>query len=185
MELLRTQRLLLRPWEDSDLLAFFDLYSREDVIRWLGPHPRRALASREEARERLHRWQAHVQGLDPPLGLWAMVPLSADAGPSAPVGTILLLPLADASGPAGLIEVGWHLHPQHQGQGLATEAAEAVLAAAAQAGIDHVLALTEPDNIRSQAVAARLGMRDEGLTGRWFGLTTRQYRKTIRPDAGP
>jgi RimJ/RimL family protein N-acetyltransferase len=81
--------------------------------------------------------------------------------------------------------VGWHLHPQHQGQGLATEAAEAVLAAAAQAGIDHVLALTEPDNIRSQAVAARLGMRDEGLTGRWFGLTTRQYRKTIRPDAGP
>ena len=100
---LRTRRLLLRHWEDSDLLAFFDLYSREDVIRWLGPHPRRVLASKEEARDRLHRWQAHGQGLDAPLGLWATVPLSAGAGPPAPVGTILLLPLADASGPAGLI----------------------------------------------------------------------------------
>jgi RimJ/RimL family protein N-acetyltransferase len=185
MELLRTQRLLLRSWEDSDLLAFFDVYSREDVMRWLGPHPRRVVASREEARERLHGWQAYGQGLDPPLGLWAIVPLSVGAGPPAPVGTILLVPLADASGPAGLIEVGWHLHPQHQGQGLATEAAEAVLAAAAQAGIGQVLALTDPDNIRSQAVAARLAMRDEGLTSRWFGLTTRQYRKTIGPGGGP
>jgi len=28
-------------------------------------------------------------------------------------------------------------------------------------------------------------MRNEGLTSRWFGLTTRQYRKTIGPGAGP
>jgi RimJ/RimL family protein N-acetyltransferase len=178
MELLRTRRLLLRHWEDSDVLAFYDLYSREDVMRWLGPHPRRALASQEEARDRLRGWQAYGQGLDPPLGLWAMVPTGAGTEEPAPVGTTLLLPLADANGPAGLTEVGWHLHPQHQGQGLATEAAEAILTAAAQAGIDQVVALTDPDNVRSQAVAARLGMRDEGLTSRWFGLTARQYRKS-------
>ena len=177
MELLRTRRLLLRHWEDSDVLAFYDLYSREDVMRWLGPHPRRVLASPQEARDRLHGWQAYGQGLDPPLGLWAMVPTGT--GSWASVGTILLLPLADASGPSGLIEVGWHLHPQHQGQGLATEAAEAILTAAAEAGIDQVLALTDPDNVRSQAVATRLGMHDEGLTSRWFGLTTRQYRKSL------
>jgi RimJ/RimL family protein N-acetyltransferase len=146
-------------------------------MRWLGPHPRRALASQEEARDRLRGWVAYGQGLDPPLGLWAMIPTGAEE--PVPVGTILLLPLADASGPSGLIEVGWHLHPQHQGQGLATEAAEAILTAAAEAGIDQVLALTDPDNIRSQAVAARLGMHDEGLTSRWFGLTTRQYRKSL------
>lgn len=40
----------------------------------------------------------------------------------------------------------------------------------------EVLALTDLDNTPSQAVATRLGMRDEGTTGRWFGLTTRQYR---------
>jgi len=51
MELLRTPRLLLRHWEEPDLPAFFDLYSRDDVMRWLGPHPRRALATLDEARE--------------------------------------------------------------------------------------------------------------------------------------
>jgi len=56
---------------------------------------------------------------------------------------------------------------------------------AAQAEIDQVLALTDTDNVRSQAVAARPGMRDESLTSRWFGLTTRQYRKTVRPRARP
>jgi len=40
-----------------------------------------------------------------------------------------------------------------------------------------VLALTDPDNVRSQAVAARLGMSDEGTTDRWFGLIARQFRK--------
>jgi RimJ/RimL family protein N-acetyltransferase len=181
VELLRTRRLLLRRWAEPDLPAFFDLYSREEVTRWLGPQPRRALATPDEGRERLGRWRARAQELDPPLGLWAVVPLIPGAQPGQPVGTLLLMPLEDADGPAGLVEVGWHLHPQHQGQGLATEAAEAVLAAAARAGFEQVLALTDLDNVASQAVAARLGMRDEGVSERWFGLTMRQYRST-RPS---
>ena len=170
---------MLRNWEEADLPAFFDLYSREDVARWLGAHPRRALATAEQARERLGRWHAREREIAPPLGLWAIVPLVP--GPqSRPVGTIPFLPLADASGPTGLIEVGWHLHPDHQGLGFATQAAAAVLAVAAEAGIEQVLALTDLDNIRSQAVAARLGMRDDGITDRWFGLTSRQFRWTAR-----
>jgi len=167
MELLRTPRLLLRRWEEPDLPAYFDLYSLEDVMRWLGPHPRRALATLDEARERMGRWHDRERALDPPLGLWAIVPLLSRIGPRQPVGTIPLVPLVDASGPTGLIEIGWHLHPRYQGQGLATEAAGAILAAAPQAGIDQVLALTDLDNTPSQAVAARLGMRDEGTTDRW------------------
>jgi RimJ/RimL family protein N-acetyltransferase len=168
---------VLRHWEESDLPAFFDIYSRDDVMRWLGPHPRRALATMDEARERLARWIAGTTKLDPPLGMWAMVPLTPAAKELA--GTLLLLPLTDADGPTGLLEIGWHLHPRCQGQGFATETAEAVLAAAGAAGIGEVLALTDLDNVRSQAVAARLGMRNEGTTDRWFGLTTRQYRKTL------
>ena len=181
MELLRTPRLLLRHWEESDLPAFFDLYSRDDVMRWLGSHPRRTLATLDEARERLGRGAP---------GNETSTRRSA-CGPSSrwlparrhqpPAGTVLLMPLADADGPTGLIEVGWHLHPRHQGQGFATEAAGALLAAAAGAGIGQVLALTDLDNVRSQAVAARLGMRDEGTTDRWFGLTARQFRKILAP----
>jgi RimJ/RimL family protein N-acetyltransferase len=179
VELLRTPRLLLRQWEESDLPAFFDIYSREEVARWLGPQPRRALASPEEARERLLRWHAREDGLDRPLGLWAIVPLAAAtpaATPAGPVGTALLLPLTDASGPTGVTEIGWHLHPRHQGQGLATESASALLAAARDTGLDQILALTDPDNVPSQAVATRIGLHDDGLTDRWFGLTLRQFR---------
>jgi len=174
MESLRTDRLLLRHWDESDLAAFFDLYSREEVARWLGAHPRRPLATAAEARERLGRWRDHERGLSAPFGLWAMVPRAADGSPGQPVGTLLLLPLSDGDGPTGLVEVGWHLHPEHQGRGLATEAARAVLARAAAAGIDQVLAITDLDNAASQRVAVRLGMADEGMTERWFGLTARQ-----------
>jgi len=55
---------------------------------------------------------------------------------------------------------------------------------AATAGIGQVLALTDLDNVRSQAVAARLGMSDEGTTDRWFGLTARQFRKTLAAGNG-
>jgi RimJ/RimL family protein N-acetyltransferase len=185
MELLRTDRLLLRHWEKSDLAAFFDLYSREEVVRWLGAHPRRPLVTAAEAQERLSRWHEYERGLSPPFGLWALIPCAAGALPGdlpgEPVGTLLLLPLTDDDGPTGLVEVGWHLHPQHQGQGIATEAARAVLALAGKAGIDQVLAITDLDNAASQRVASRLGMTDEGMTERWFGLTARQYRKVISP----
>lgn len=186
MELLRTRRIVLRSWRQDEVLPFFDLYSRWDVMRWLGRPPRRAIADLDEARERLGRWQERQAGLSAPQGMWALVPRTRPAGqpPAGPVGTILLLPLEDATGPAGEVEIGWHLHPGYQGRGLATEAARALLGAAARAGQERVLALTDPDNAASQAVASRLGLADEGLTGRWFGLTTRQFAWTAPRSAG-
>jgi RimJ/RimL family protein N-acetyltransferase len=145
------------------------------VTRWLGSHPRRPVTTEEEARRRLTAWREHGQGLAAPLGLWAVVP----NGAPGPVGTVLLLPLSDDTGLTGLIEIGWHLHPDYQGQGLATEAALALLGVAGQAGTDEVLAITDLDNTASQRVAGRLGMTDDGVTQRWFGLTARQYRVAV------
>ena len=165
MELLRTARLTLRSWEVGDVDMFFDTYSRWSVMRWLGPPPRRVYESVDQARRGIAAWASRE---DPPLGLWAVVP----AGETAPVGTALLLPLSDASGPTGEVEVGWHLHPDREGEGWATGAASALLERAA---LPRVLALTDPDNEKSQAVCRRLGMTDEGLTDRWFKTTMRQY----------
>ena len=181
MELLSTERLRLRHWREDDVDAFFDIYRRDEVSKWLGGSPeQRALATVDDAAVRLRRWIDHGAALSPPLGLWAIVPIPATAQ-DHPIGTALLLPLHDANGPTDDIEVGWHLHPEHQGKGLATEAAAALLSAAAEAGLAEVLALTYLDNVPSQAVAARLGMVDEGPTDRWFGLTMRQFRKVLGP----
>ncbi|MGN6088603.1 MAG: GNAT family N-acetyltransferase [Actinomycetes bacterium] len=177
--LLTTPRLSLRPWTAEDLDAFFDVYSRDEVARWLGRRPRRPLADHDEAARRLAAWTSVTSQLPDPEGLWAIVPSSQVWPDQAerPVGTVLLLPLSDEDGTeTGDIEIGWHLHPDWQGRGLATEAAMALLDAASVAGIPDVLALTDPDNEASQAVARRLGMRDEGETDRWFGLSMRQFR---------
>jgi len=169
---------VLRPWVEEDAPAFLDIYSRDEVIRWLGPHPRRVtVTTLEIARERLRFGEERVAGLSAPMGLWAIVPINAVR--DEPVGTMMLMPLEDAAGPTDQVEIGWHLHPDHQGRGYATEAANAVVDAAAAAGLEEVLALTDLDNEPSQRVALRLGMEDEGTTDRWFGLTLRQYRKVL------
>lgn len=175
MELLRTPRVLLRRWQEDDLPAYFDIYSRDEVMRWLGPHPRRALTDLHEAGERLRRWHEREANLAVPYGFWALVPCTETDEREPPVGTVLLLPLVDAAGSTGEVEIGWHLHPNWQGRGLVTEAAAAVLGRANAVGRKRVLALTDLDNSASQSVAMRLGMSDEGVTDRWFGLTRRQF----------
>ena len=180
MELLVTERLRLRHWREDDVHAFFDIYRRDEVSKWLGGEPQQqALATVEDAAVRLQRWIEHGAKLSSPLGLWAIVPSASTD--DVPIGTALLLPLHDANGLTGDVEIGWHLHPDHQGRGFATEASAALLGAAADAGFTDVLALTYLDTLPSQAVCARLDMIDEGPTDRWFGLTMRQYRKTQHP----
>ena len=168
------ENLTLRAWEFADLDAFYDIYSRDDVMQWLGTRPRRAVASMQEAEEKLRGFMARSDSMAPPCGLWAVLP----QGQESPVGTVLMCPLQDRGIDSGEVEIGWHLHPDWQGRGLATGAATALLNHARSDGMTSVLAVTDLDNVKSQAVASRLGMFDEGITDRWFGLTLRQFRWT-------
>jgi RimJ/RimL family protein N-acetyltransferase len=43
---MRTARLAIRNWQTEDLDEFFDIYSRWEVMKWLGSHPRRTVADR-------------------------------------------------------------------------------------------------------------------------------------------
>jgi RimJ/RimL family protein N-acetyltransferase len=178
VELLRTPRLALRSWTDEDAPAFLDLYGREEVVRWLGTQPRSVtVTTLELARERIRHREERIAGLSPPMGIWGIVPV--ESGRDEPIGTVLLMPLEEEGAPTNLVEVGWHLHPDWQGRGYATEASAAALERAGAAGIEVVIALIDLDNERSQRLAVRLGMTDEGLTDRWYGLTLREYRKVL------
>ena len=41
--------------------------------------------------------------------------------------------------------------------------------------LSRIVAVTYPQNLPSQRVTARLGMRDEGLTDRYYNLTMRLF----------
>lgn len=73
------------------------------------------------------------------------------------------------------MEIGWHLHPDHWGRGCATEMGRAFMAHAH--GRHPVRAVVYPDNMASRAVCRRLGMREAGLTDRWYGVTLVEYRE--------
>ena len=67
------------------------------------------------------------------------------------------------------IEVGWHLHPDAQGKGYATEAARAAMRREFATGTAAIFAVVAPGNAASMAVARRLGMTPVGLRSDWYG----------------
>ena len=170
MELLCTGRLRLRAWttEDADLTRLADIYTREEVTRWLGGRPTIPPA------ELVERWRL-VHELDRRHGCWAIEPL--DGG--APAGTVLLKPLPDG---VGEVEVGWHLHPDSWGRGYATEAARAVVERGFQAGLPEVYAVVRPGNEPSLAVCRRLGMQPLGRTSRWYSCELEAFRLEAPAD---
>ena len=154
---LKTERLVVRPWRVDEAGRFFDLHSHIEVVRWWGGTPMR---DRREAVELIELYMARLAA-DPRFGAWAVVERSSDT----PAGTVLLKPLPDGDGE---IEIGWHLHPDSWGRGLASEAARALLARAFEYGLKEVWAVTHPNNRRSAAVCKRIGMRLLGVTHRWY-----------------
>jgi RimJ/RimL family protein N-acetyltransferase len=65
------------------------------------------------------------------------------------------------------VEVGWVLHPDCWGRGLATEAGRAAVECWREHLDDpQLLSITRPDNARSRAVMERLGLTERG-TAHW------------------
>jgi RimJ/RimL family protein N-acetyltransferase len=163
---LTTDRLLLRSWTEDDAEVVLDIYSREEVYRWLGttPAPCPDLAA---ARARIERWSTPPTA--PLDGLWAIETPGLDGISPQPCGTVLLLPLTRSDGgDSDALEVGWHLHPAAWGFGIATEAARALIDQARTHGLTEVHAVVYADNVRSLAVCDRLGMTRLGPTTEWY-----------------
>lgn len=149
---LRTKRLLMRGWRESDLDAWAAICADAEVMRWVGwPDG----LDREEAWRKMAYLIGHweLRGH----GLWAVEEL--DGGEL--VGRVGLL---SPEGWPGL-EVGWLVARSRWGRGYAPEAARASMDWARDAlGAGHLISLIEDDNERSRRVAEKLGMTLEGRT---------------------
>ena len=160
---LETPRLLLRPFETDDAGFILDLYSRLEVQRYLGATPK-LMQDRSEALALIEAW-ARVD--DGTCGIWAV----QDKQGANLAGTLLLKSIP-ASGPprapSGDTEIGWHFHPDSWGRGYASEAGAAVLAHAFDAGLEQVVAVTNPANTASMRVCQRIGMQHRGSTDRYY-----------------
>ena len=170
-----SDRLVMRPWRADDADFLFDLESRVETVQYLGPQAK-PMVDKSEAVESIKRRQA----IDHPIhGVWVIV----DRADSRRLGNLLLKPTPLSEGAEGRapVEVGWHLHPDAQGAGFATEAAAAVLADAAAAGLARVIAVTDPRNVSSQRVCLRLGMEPLGSTSDYYDESNLLFAKSLLP----
>lgn len=162
-----TERLVVRDWRTGDAERMFDMYSRPDVVRFLGAVPT-PMSSLEAAFERIERGRLRNEeerAAGRPTGFWAVE--VRDTGVVA--GTVALVPVDGSREPGAAIEVAWHLHPDAQGQGYATEAAAGAFARGHAAGRSEILALTDQANTASQAVCRRLGLELRGVSEEYYG----------------
>jgi ribosomal-protein-alanine N-acetyltransferase len=148
---LRTERLLLRGWRESDAAPFAALNADAEVMRYF-PRP---LTRRDS--DRLARRAAsdlERQGW----GLWALEEHTTGHFLGF---TGLARPTFEASfTPA--VEVGWRLTRAAWGFGYATEAAHAAATFAFdELGLDELISYTAEPNARSRAVMSRLGMQHD------------------------
>jgi RimJ/RimL family protein N-acetyltransferase len=159
-----TDRVVIRPWRLDEAGRLFDMHRRSEVADWIGGRP---MTDPNDAVALIDRWIARLS-IDHRFGGWAVIERSS----GIPAGTVLLKPLPDGEGE---IEIGWHLHPDSWGRGLATEAGGAILERGLAGGLDEVWAVTHLDNHRSIAVCRKLGMHLLGVTHRWYHVPSLMF----------
>lgn len=145
---LRTDRLLLRQWRDTDLAPFAAMSADPAVMEFLVP-----LAQPGECEAWAVRLQAHWR--EHGFGRW-VVELPGEASFAGVVG-LVWIPYEAHFTPA--VEIAWRLARAYWGCGYATEAARATLDFGFdKLGLAEIVAVTVPANQRSRRVMERLGM---------------------------
>ncbi len=151
---IRTERLLLRPWQDGDRAPFAAMNADPRVMQHF-PEP--------YTRARSDAFVDRIGGRWAELGygLWAVERFdSADF-----IGYVGLWPATFPASFTPAVEVGWRLAAGHWGQGFATEGGAAALDYGfATVGLAEIVSFTARRNVPSRRVMERLGMlRDPAM----------------------
>jgi RimJ/RimL family protein N-acetyltransferase len=145
---LRTERLLLRRWRDTDRAAFHVLNSDPAVMATIG-----AVMSRAESDAFLNRIEARFD--EQGYGLWCV-----ERNGEAIGFTGFMVPWFRDG-----VEIGWRIRSEHWGHGYAPEAARACLdhgfTAVVEGGLgfEEVISFTAATNSHSRRVMEKLGLR--------------------------
>jgi RimJ/RimL family protein N-acetyltransferase len=147
---IRTDRLLMRRWLDSDREPFAALNADPETMRFF-PATLDRLSSDAFVDRIEMRFEQHG------CGLWAL----EVTGTGEFIGYTGLNPMPDAVPGAGGMEVGWRLARHAWHRGYATEAARAALDVAfGGVGLTDIWSMTAVLNEPSQAVMRRLGLTE-------------------------
>ena len=149
--ILETKRLLLRHQALADLDDLWELYCDPEITKYIPDAPR----SGDEAKEELE-WFMNGHPKHPELGLWATI--HKETGKF--IGRCGLLPWTIDG--QNEVEVAYTIAQQYWGQGLATEAAQAILEYGfSKLNLSRLICLIDADNIASKRVAEKIGMTFE------------------------
>jgi RimJ/RimL family protein N-acetyltransferase len=146
-----TERLLLRRWRADDAPALAAINADPEVMRFIG---RGAVLGRGLSDDLLARFEREWR--ERGFGLWAMEERAAPGELIGFCGLTVPMFLPEVL-PA--VEVGWRLARGAWGRGLATEAARAALVFGfEEQAMAEIVAIVQPENVRSLRVAEKLGM---------------------------
>lgn len=152
--MIKTKRLILRPWQEADLEPFAALNADPRVMEYF-PSP----LSRQESEQMVKRMQTKIE--ERGWGLWA-ASLAENGKFIGFIGMndVPKITLPDPFTPA--VEVGWRLAHPFWGKGYATEGAQACLKYGFEMlKLEEIVSFTAVQNKRSRAVMERIGMHHD------------------------
>ena len=142
---IETQRLRIRRFEPDDWRAVHEYASDPEVMAWFVEGP----MTEEQAREFV------AENAGDQARAFALVLKEDDQL----IGHVFFHPWFAPR----TYEIGWVVHPRYHGQGYATEAALALLRYGFESlGLHRVIATCQPENVASDRVMEKIGLRREG-----------------------
>lgn len=147
MEIIETERLILRPFRQGDQQAMFDSWtSDEQVAKWCRWYTHKDISDTEALLEMYlneaengfpYRWAITLKGADKPIGCIDVVGMDDKES---------------------FCEIGYVISRKLWGKGLMTETVRAVTEELFRCGFKKVIAACKTDNIGSRRVMEKSGM---------------------------